>query len=226
MAPAQIQRSMLVHRVAVGIKQHHQCHGPHHQGGRPATAHAAHGGKAQLAVDQHIVAGNIDQQADHTEQQHRASVIHGFRVAAHGQHQGGTGHAPAERIQIATDQRANGRVHVHPHQHRCDAAQDHGTEHPQPQAQPDALLGERVDAMVSFAAEMAGQNRRGTHQHAGHEQKQGHPDAGTHRHCRQIIGTDPTGHHGIHEAIGGLGQLAAENGQGKGELGDELLTTG
>ena len=153
-------------------------------------------------------------------------MVHGLGVAAHGQHQGGAGHTPAERIQIAADQRANGRVHVHPYQYRCDAAQDQGAENTQSQAQPDALLGERVDAMVSFAAKMAGKNRRGAHQHAGHEQEQGHPDTGTHRHRGQIIGTDPAGHHGVHKAVGSLGQLAAENGQGKCELGDELLTTG
>ena len=125
-----IDLARLVDRPAVGPNHHAHGHEPHHDGRRPATANAAHGGHAEVAVDKHVVNRDIQRQPQETQYHARLGLAQTIAETAQYTVNPYGRHATGDTVQIAHARLNQFWRYVHYMQQRFGADQQKGGTQP------------------------------------------------------------------------------------------------
>gem|GEM_PF-6372971 len=196
-------------------EQHHQCRGY-------AATHTTQRRHTELAVDEHVVQRDVQQQAENADDHARPWVTQSvaeatqYLIQRHGREAAGDG------AQVCHGWIDQGGFDLHQMQHRLRVPHQQCTADADANAHPQGLAHQRADFGVMPGAEALGNVGCGGQGNAADQQVDRHPDRVAQRDGSQVVRTDAAGHHGIDKAHGSAGQLSDHHGQGEGEEGAQF----
>ncbi len=212
-------------RMAAGIHDHRQEHDPIDDGRRHARTRPAQRGQAQLAENEHVVAGDIDEKSHKARKHGRTHQCHAFHAAAQGDKQQIGRGPPYDGPQILPGHDAQFAFHAHLGQMKGERIDDENQGDRNGQRHPQALPHDMSHALQVLAVldgsgppqlRDAGGNR---HEQALTEKNERNPKRSRQRHRRHIDRPHAARHDHIHKAHRDHGDLREQGGDGQRKLG-------
>ena len=199
--------------VPAHVVDHAGGHEPVAQGRGHAAAHGSQLGQAQLAVDEHIVAGHVERQPQQAHQHGRTRTGIAFQKAAHVHEQHHARQAEEHGTQIPGRQRRQlgiqaeqlqmeGKEGEHAHQDQRQQARE-------PEALPQQMRGALLLAAAHQMGHHGGQGQQAAHAQQGNR----HPDGARDGHGGHVRRAGLAGHGRVHEVHAHLGDLRHQHGQ-------------
>ena len=185
--------------IPAHVVDHAGGHEPVAQGRGHAAAHGPQLGQAQLAVDEHIVAGHVERQPQDADDHGRARAGIAFQKAAHIDEQHEARQAPEHGAQVTAAQA--GKLLIQPEglQMPGDDVKGGHQDGADDQREPDALPQQVRGARTLPAAHQMGAHGRQGKQAADAQQGKRVPDGTGHRHGSHVRRAGLTGHGRVYE---------------------------
>ncbi len=202
-------------------RQHQKLDPQHHHAG-PSAADAAHGRNAGAPVDEVVIEGNFQQQADERDEHRRQGPRHPLAHVAQPQVAQQRQGAPGQGAEIRSGDGHGLRIDAEPQVHELGVAVQQYQQRAAHQGDPARLAGDFAGLAAAAGAVELGNRGYQRHDHAA-KQHDGRPeDIAAEGDAGKIRGAVAAGHDRVRHAHAHLRELREDDGHGKAQQVPEL----